>query len=130
MVVSHASSSAGQSVAAQPRAILCPRVSTDDQWDGASIETQAAAMRQHCTERGYEVVDTLADAHSGADLWNRPQFKAISKYLQARAVEVVLFYENGRMARDQAYAFIVLELCERHGARLEFVLRDYERGDG
>src|SRR5207248_540565 len=30
---------------------------------------------------------------------------------------------------DQAYAFIVLELCERHGVRLEFVLRDYERAE-
>src|SRR5262245_50427408 len=111
------------------RTLLCPRVSTDKQWDGTSIETQEAAMRRHCAERGWTVAGVLADAHSGASLWERPQFKALSARVQAASVDRVLFYETGRLARDQAYAFIVLELCERFGVRLEFVLRDYDRRD-
>src|SRR5262245_11770450 len=109
------------------RALLCPRVSTDDQWDGASIPTQEAAMRRRCAERGYVVAGVLADAESGAVLWERPQFIELSRRVQAGEVDVVMFYEASRLARDQAYSFIVLETCQRNGARLEFVLRDPER---
>src|SRR5262245_51837708 len=109
------------------RALLCPRVSTDDQRDGASIETQEAAMRRRCEERGWSVAGVLADAESGAVLWERPQFKEISRRIQAGQADVVLFYESSRLARDQAYSFIVLELCERHGVRLDFVLNAYDR---
>lgn len=109
------------------RALLCPRVSTDKQWDGTSIETQEEAMRERCAALGWEVAGVLPDAYSGASLWERPQFKELSARIHAGTADVVLFYEPGRLARDQAYSFIVLELCERLGVRLDFVLREYDR---
>ena len=89
-------------------------------------------MRARALERGWEVIGVEADIYGGADeLRRRPQFQAITRHVGAGSVDIVLFYEPGRMARDMGYAFITLELCESNGAQLHFVTREYEpKSDG
>lgn len=82
------------------------RVSTQSQVsDGAGLETQAAAIRQHCTDLGLELLELFTDAGiSGADGW-----EALSKREGLRtALDVVndgkargiVVYRLDRLSRD------------------------------
>src|SRR3954470_23864520 len=101
------------------RAALLPRVSTPEQALKSSLETQERAIRQRCAERGYVVDEqyVLPEAVTGTDFDEREQIQRLKDGLVAGDIDVVLFYDVDRAARDQAYVWVLYETCRRHGAR-------------
>jgi DNA invertase Pin-like site-specific DNA recombinase len=102
-------------------AIYC-RVSTaGQQEEGTSLRTQEAACREYAAERGWEVVGTFVDVHSGFDLHERPGMARLRALVAAGAVDAVVTYAVDRLTRNQMHLGVLLDEAERHDVRLEAV---------
>lgn len=109
------------------RCAIYVRVSTAGQErDGTSLETQEAACREYAESHGYTVVGVYRDAHTGTELWERPQLTLLRERVRQREIDVLLAFDPDRAFRSQVYTAIVLEECQRHGCRLDFVLFELE----
>src|SRR5215213_7709240 len=113
-------------MATAPRAVIYTRVSSQGQEDNSSLRTQAAACLAYAEERGWQIVGTFSDVHTGAEYRERPGLSTLREQVRARAVDVVLAHALDRISRNQAHLAILAEEIEEHGARLEFVTEAFE----
>ncbi len=113
-------------MATAPRAVIYTRVSSQGQEDNSSLRTQNAACRAYAEERGWQIIGTFSDVHTGAEYRERPGLSALREQTRARAVDVVLVHALDRLSRNQAHLAILAEEIEDHGARLEFVTEAFE----
>ena len=79
------------------KAVIYARVSTEDQTDNYSLQTQVEACREYAKANDYEVIDEYVDSYSGT-LFDRPQFNKIKKL--AGKVDAVIIYDPDRLSRD------------------------------
>ncbi len=100
------------------RAILYARVSGDEQAKkGYSLADQRDALREWCSENGYEILDEVEDkGFSGAYL-ERPGLDRVREMVTADEVEAVVVLFRDRIARG-VYAQLLAEEFRQHGARL------------
>ena len=110
----------------QERAGLYARVSTSRQEDNSSLSTQEQSCRAHCGDRGYEVVGSWTDVHTGADVFGRPGLSALREAVRARQLDVVVAHALDRLSRSQAHVGLLLTECEAAGVRLELVTEALE----
>ncbi len=85
------------------RAAIYARVSTDEQVEGYSLDAQLRACRQHCSDRGWQVVAEYVEEGRSArheDLRRRPQFSAMMQAADSRAFDLVLVHKLDRFARN------------------------------
>ena len=101
------------------------RVSTDDQAEAQTIETQLSACREYCLRAGYEVVEVYKDEGvSGATaLADRPKGKALLEALEARSIERVVIYCIDRLARDVVEAGLAMREFRRSKVPVDFVVQ-------
>src|SRR5262245_7550031 len=78
-------------------AIYC-RVSRDEQADNWSLPTQEAACRKYAEERAYEIIGVWKEDFTGMVI-DRPEMDKIRRLVDARRVDVVLFYNTDRLTR-------------------------------
>lgn len=108
------------------RAAIYIRVSTDRQEEfGSSLETQEARCRSYCDERGYVIVATYSDTHTGSQYRERAGLSRLRELVRSRGVDVVVAYAIDRLSRNQAHLYIVVEEITDHGATVEFVTEDF-----
>jgi DNA invertase Pin-like site-specific DNA recombinase len=103
------------------RAVLYTRVSTIEQArEGLSLSTQAAALRQYCIMRGFEVVAHLEDPGvSGTKrLEDRPAGRELVELLRGRRAKHVVAYKLDRLFRSAADCLTVTQTWERTGVAL------------
>lgn len=83
--------------------IYC-RVSTKDQLDGFSIETQEKLCRAYCLKHGYTVIQVYQEARSAKGRATRPEFEAMlrSCLRQHSEIGAVVVYAVSRFARTAA----------------------------
>src|SRR5688500_12183178 len=100
------------------RAVLYARVSGDEQVKkGYSLADQRGALREWCSEIGYEIVDEVQDrGFSGAYL-ERPGLDRVREMVTAGEVEAVEVLFRDRIARG-VYAQLLSEEFRQYGARL------------
>ncbi len=104
------------------RAALYARVSTPGQSEeGTSLGTQEIACREYAELRGYEVVGSFVDVHSGFDLHERAQMTRLRAMVVAGAVDVIVAYAVDRLTRNQRHLGVLLDETERNEVRLETV---------
>ena len=72
------------------RAAVYVRVSTDAQEDNTSLGSQEERCRQYAAERGLAVAALYRDVHTGAELWERPQVRAMLEAIRRRELDVVI----------------------------------------
>jgi site-specific DNA recombinase len=109
------------------RAVVYVRVSSVAQEEhGTSLETQEAACRTYCAERGYQLLGVYSDVHTGGQYRERPGLSALRELVRSRGVDVVLAYAIDRLSRHQSHLAILAEEAADHGARLEFVTESFE----
>src|SRR5215213_3555616 len=113
-------------MATAPRAVIYTRVSSQGQEDNSSLRTQAAACLAYAEERGWQIVGTFSDVHTGAEYRERPGLSTLREQVRADAVDVVLAFALDRLSRNQAHLAVLAEEVEEHGARLEFVTEEFE----
>ena len=105
------------------RAALYARVSTTQQEEEATIESQIAAIEAYAKQEGYEVLVGhyyLDQAVSGAKL-DRPGLNHLRDAAARGEFEVVLCLSPDRMARHYPYQWVVMDELQRCGIRLVFV---------
>jgi site-specific DNA recombinase len=112
---------------AAPRAVLYPRVSSRDQEvDGTSLDTQEAAARRYCAERGYEVVDVFREVAWSEALDERPVLTHLRERVRAGGIDVVVGHAVDRISRQSVHLAVLLYEWENAGARLELVTESFE----
>lgn len=85
------------------RAVIYCRVSTAEQVENLSIETQEQACRAYCTKHGYEVAHVFVDPGESAKTTNRPEFLRMLAACRAERgrIHAVVVYALTRFSRSQ-----------------------------
>ena len=96
---------------------LYTRVSTKDQIEGYSLRDQVRALREHATDRGYEIVAEIEDAGYSAAYLERPGMDRMRDLVAAGGVDVVLAQDADRITRDPGDRVVLDTEAERHGCR-------------
>ena len=107
----------------QPAAIYV-RVSTAKQVeDGTSLDTQEAACRAYCDERGDAIDEgrVYRETYTGTELWARPKLNELRAAIRAKAVGAVICYAIDRLSRDPVHLGVVLSEADHAGVAVEFV---------
>jgi len=104
------------------RAALYARVSTPQQEQEATIESQIAALEAFAQQQGYQLEAHLYfqdQAVSGAQL-DRPALNRIRDLAAEGLFDVVLCYSPDRLARHYAHQWVLLDELQRAGVKVIF----------
>lgn len=101
----------------RPRVLGYVRVSTSEQADsGAGLDAQGAAIRAACAQRGWELVDVVADeAASGSDL-DRPGLQSVLERLAAGEATALVVAKLDRATRSVVHFGGLMEWFAQIGA--------------
>jgi len=83
-------------VSKEVRAIIYARVSSSDQ--KSDLERQIQYLTQHCSAKGYRVIDVLSDVASGLRAYRKGLLKLFN-YVVNRQVDVVVITYRDRLTR-------------------------------
>ena len=81
-------------------AAIYTRVSSADQVDNTSLETQESVCRSWCARHGYEVAKVFSDRGESAKTANRPDFLSLVEWCRKNKPAVALAYRIDRWARN------------------------------
>ena len=99
------------------RAVIYQRVSSKEQEDGYSPETQLERCYEWADKHGYEVAECFEGEHESAKSdTNRKRFNAMLKYVKDKKnkIDAVIVYSTSRFSRTGTKSFsIVDELMDR-----------------
>lgn len=104
------------------KAGIYPRVSTSQQEDGTSLETQEARCRHAAEQMGYEVpVDLIwRERWTGADL-DRPMLNQVRQAARAGLFDALFVYCPDRLSREPVHLLMLLDEFQKCGVSLHFV---------
>jgi len=110
------------------RAVLYARVSGDDRkQEGRNLDGQLQLCREYAEQRGYEIVEELAEDDAGASgaAFELPQLNRVRDLAQAGVFDVLVTRELDRLSRNLAKQLFVEAELKRGGAAIEYVLGEY-----
>lgn len=102
-------------------ALVYCRVSTRNQEDNYSLDTQADACVNHAESLGYTVARVTKEIYSGAELFDRPLLSQDRMDLRAGKFQALVCYSIDRLSRDIAHLAIIADECDRVGVEMIFV---------
>jgi site-specific DNA recombinase len=102
------------------RVALYARVSSDEQKEGHTIDSQITELRQFAAQREWPVITVYADeAWSGAAL-ARPKLDQMRDDARKGSFDAVIINDVDRLARDVTHLGIIKRDLERSGVRVIF----------
>ncbi|MBC8445964.1 MAG: recombinase family protein [Chloroflexi bacterium] len=104
-------------------AALYARVSTPQQEQEATIDSQVAALEMYARQHGYQLsreLTFLDQGISGAQL-NRPAMNRLRDLAPEGLFQVVLCYSPDRLARHYAHQWVLLDELRHAGVKVIFV---------
>jgi site-specific DNA recombinase len=101
------------------RAIIYCRVSTDEQENNTSLETQEADCRKWAAAQGIEVVAVVYESFTGMLLWERKQLERVRILYKSGAANTVIVRTFDRLSRVQTHFAILTEEMQRYHVELE-----------
>jgi len=104
-------------------AAIYARVSSEQQKEAHTIESQISELRDEATRRGWQIPEEWIfrdEGYSGASL-DRPGLEAIRDLIYEGQLSCVLVYAPDRLARKYALQALLLEEFARGGAEVEFM---------
>jgi site-specific DNA recombinase len=104
------------------RAIIYARVSTEDQADNYSIESQIAACRKYATDNGFSVVAVVQDVMTGSRL-DRPGLTEVRERIQHKHADVLIVYCSDRLTRSLAHSLLLRDEFKTAGVVVHFVTK-------
>ena len=108
------------------KAIVYSRVSTDAQErDGTSLDSQERACAEFAAELGWQVVQCIRDAGSGA-LLERDGLNELRAALRQGEANAVVAYAVDRLSRSQNHIGILFDEFDSAGVTMEFVTERFE----
>src|SRR6185295_12058947 len=103
-----------------PRVALYARVSTDEQREGQTIDSQVAELERFAAEKGWRTAGVYKDEGWSGSILARPELDRLRDEASRGLFEIVLLNDVDRLARDVSHLGIVKRDLERHGVRLVF----------
>jgi site-specific DNA recombinase len=107
------------------RAAIYARVSSDQQAERHTIDSQVEALLARAAADGHEVAAELRfldDGHSGASLI-RPPLERLRDLAAMAAIDLIYVHAPDRLARSYAHQAVLLEEFARAGAEVVFLNR-------
>ena len=107
------------------RAAIYARVSSDQQAERHTIDSQVEALLARAAADGHEVTAELRfldDGHSGASLV-RPALERLRDLVAMAAIDLIYVHAPDRLARSYAHQAVLIEEFERAGAEVVFLNR-------
>src|SRR4051794_40568420 len=97
----------------QTRAALYARVSTDEQRDGNTIQSQIAELEKFAEHNGWPIQGRYIDEGWSGALLARPELDRLRDDANAALFDVVLVNDVDRLARDVAHLGVIKRDLER-----------------
>jgi site-specific DNA recombinase len=98
-------------------AIYC-RVSTQEQTDGWSLESQYESCREYADAEGFRVVRRFEDVHSGQE-YDRPAFGRLLRLAREGAFSRIVVWRMDRFGRDPAWNLLLERDLWEKGVQIE-----------
>jgi site-specific DNA recombinase len=110
------------------RAVIYCRVSTPGQAgdDRYSLPEQAAKGEARCLERGYQIIRTLREVHSGYELDERPEMTILRGMMARSECDVVIMTELDRLSRNMTHQEVLAYEASKFGIRFEMTEEHFE----
>jgi site-specific DNA recombinase len=104
----------------QVRAVIYCRVSTKDQVQNLSLDTQPQVCSQYCNRQGLEVDRVFIEPGESAKTANRTQFQALLTHCRERKgrIQYVVVYSVTRFAREKYDHYLLRAQLQRLGVTL------------
>jgi site-specific DNA recombinase len=102
------------------RVALYARVSSEEQKDGQTIDSQIAELQRHATDRDWIVADIYKDDGWSGGLLARPELDRLRDDASKSLFEAILVNDVDRLARDVAHLGVIKRSLERNGVQLIF----------
>jgi site-specific DNA recombinase len=102
------------------RVALYCRVSTDEQKEGHTIDSQVRALELFAQTHGYRIVETYTDQGWSGALLNRPALDQLRDAAVNHCFEAVLVHDVDRLSRDLMNLAVIKRDLERNAVRLIF----------
>ncbi|MEM7031587.1 MAG: recombinase family protein [Chloroflexota bacterium] len=90
------------------KVIIYNRVSTDEQADGVSLDSQQRLNEEFCHKNGLEVVASFTEDYTGTQL-QRPELDKIRKMLRQGEANGLICWKSGRLARKSSVSMLLRE---------------------
>ncbi|WP_299213268.1 recombinase family protein [uncultured Dokdonia sp.] len=113
----------------QGKAVIYTRVSTKDQLDNASLETQKKYCELFAKKKGIEVLEYFGGTHESAQSDERKEFQKMLAYVRRRKKDVscIIVYSYDRFSRTGANgAYISDQLKKKEGIVTLSVLQEVD----
>jgi DNA invertase Pin-like site-specific DNA recombinase len=109
--------------------IYCRKSDPSATSDDESFENQEDASRAYAQQRGYSVFKVYREAHSGADLVNRPLIWEAMADIKSGAAQVLVVRHYDRLSRDAQHSAVIEYMIEKDGGRVEAALEPVDPND-
>lgn len=102
------------------RLALYARVSTEEQKEGRTINSQLGELERFAREKGWRIVDTYKDEGWSGGVMARPELDRLRDNARKRLFDAVLINDVDRLARDVAHLGVIKRDLERKGITVIF----------
>ncbi len=104
-----------------PAAVLYCRVSTKEQVENLSLETQEKACREYCERNGYEAAGVFVDKGESAKTADRPQFQRAVAFCRENRADFFIVYSLSRFSRSTHDHAVIAARLKAYGVTLRSV---------
>src|SRR5438876_9713060 len=102
------------------RLAIYARVSTEEQREGQTIDSQVSELERFCREKGWLIAGTYKDEGWSGGVMERPELDRLRDDAQKGVFEAVLINDVDRLARDVAHLGVIKRDLEKKGIRVVF----------
>src|SRR4051812_42862796 len=102
------------------RIALYARVSTDEQKEGQTIDSQIAEIETFARQQAWQIIGVYKDEGWSGALMARPELDRLRDDAEKGAFQAVVINDVDRLARDVTHLGIVKRDLERKGVRVIF----------
>src|SRR6266478_2079353 len=99
---------------------LYTRVSTEEQREGQTIDSQVAELERFSREKGWPIVGIYKDEGWSGGVMERPELDRLRDDAQKGVFDAVLINDVDRLARDVAHLGVIKRDLERKGIKVIF----------
>ncbi|RYX83921.1 recombinase family protein [bacterium] len=105
---------------AASKAVIYTRVSTEQQGEGTSLDSQFIACRAKAEQLGASVVASFQDMESGASYRSRHGLQSALTAIENGEADTLIIYDMSRYSRDSEHQQQILKRVQITGGRLAF----------
>src|SRR5438128_12603154 len=102
------------------RVSIYARVSTEEQREGQTIDSQVAELERYASEKEWHLTKVYKDEGWSGSLLARPALDRLRDDASKGQFQIVLFNDVDRLARDVAHLGIIKRDIERSGVEVVF----------